>query len=129
MSFFDRDFVNAMMRAFDRRHAQLLAHIDFVEIPDGMPMQMHQPRNILDRHHAAQAADLHGEAQGVFCVARQERELLVFHAAGFACDAAHFKVDINFAIPHLRSRARRQRCRKRCGNLPAAPHIVFLRVD
>ena len=66
-----------------------------------MPMQMHQPRNILDRHHAAQAADLHGEAQGVFCVARQERELLVFHAAGFACDAAHFKIDINFAIPAL----------------------------
>jgi hypothetical protein len=31
-------------------------------------MQMHQPRNILDRHHAAQAADLHGEAQGVFCI-------------------------------------------------------------
>ena len=71
MSFFDRDFVNADdARLLIAGHAQLLAHMDFVEIPDDRPTQMHQPRNIMDRHHAAQAADLHGEAQGVFCVAR-----------------------------------------------------------
>jgi len=63
MSFLDRDFVNADdARLWISGHAQLLAHIDLVEIPDGMPMQIHQPRHILDRHHAAQAADLHGEA-------------------------------------------------------------------
>jgi hypothetical protein len=88
---------------------ELLAHIDLVEFLDGFPIEMHQPRNILDRHRAAQAADLHGEAQGEFRVARQKGELFVLHAAGFACDAAHFEIEIDFVIPATKIARPRQR--------------------
>jgi len=45
--------------------AQLLAHVDFVEVLDGTPIQMHEPRHIRDGHGTAQSADLHRETQRV----------------------------------------------------------------
>jgi len=50
--------------------AQLLAHVDFFEFLDRVPVQAHVPGHVLDSHRPAQTADLHGEPQGVLCVVR-----------------------------------------------------------
>ena len=91
--------VGSKLRAIlQPRQAQLLAHVDFVEVFYRVPVQMHQPRHVGDRHRATQAADLRREPQGVFCVLRQKRELLVSHAAGRALHAAHLEIEIDFAV-------------------------------
>jgi hypothetical protein len=40
----------------------LLTHVDYGEVFDRVPIQMHQEACVFDRHRAAQAADLHGDA-------------------------------------------------------------------
>jgi len=70
---------------------ELLAHIDFVQLFDGMPIEMHPPRHVLDCHRPAQSADLHGKPQGVLWLVRQEVEFFVLHAACFAFYAVHVK--------------------------------------
>ena len=62
MPLLDRDLVNADDARLWMTGHQLLAHVNLVELLDGLPIEMHQPRNILDRHRAAQTADLRGEA-------------------------------------------------------------------
>ena len=99
VAFPDRDLIDANDAWFWRSsQTHLLAHVDFVEVFDGVPIQMHQPRHVLDRHRAAQAADLRREPQAVFCVLRQKRQLLVFDAAGRALHAAHLEIEINFPV-------------------------------
>src|SRR5664280_705643 len=47
---------------------ELLAHIDFVQLFDGMPIEMHPPRHVLDCHRTAQSTDLHRKSQGVLWI-------------------------------------------------------------
>ena len=77
---------------------ELLAHIDFIQLFDGMPIEMHPPRHVLDRHRTAQSTDLHGKSQGVIWVVRQEVEFFVLHAACFAFHAVHVKIEINVSV-------------------------------
>ena len=63
MPLLDRDFIDADHARRGRSgKTQLLAHVNLVEVFDGMPVKAHQQRDITDRHRATQAADLHGKA-------------------------------------------------------------------
>ena len=99
MALSDRHFIDADdVRRRMPGTRELFAHVDLVELLDGVPIEMHPSRHIRDRHRATQAADLHCKPQCVFRVVGQKGELFVLHAAGRAGHAAHVKVEIDFPI-------------------------------
>ena len=57
---------------------KLFAHVELVEFLDGMPIEVHAPRHIGDRHGTTQAANLHGKPQRVFCVGRHKASFSFF---------------------------------------------------
>jgi hypothetical protein len=99
VSLFDRYFVDADdVRRRRPGTRELLAHVELVELLDGVPIEMHPPRHIGDRHGTTQAANLHGKPQRVFGVVRQKGQLFVLHATVRAGDPVHVKIEIDFPI-------------------------------
>ncbi len=72
----DRDFVDTdHLRPRWPRKAQLLAHVQLVQLLDGVPIQMHPSRHVRNRHRAAQPTDLPREAQRVFRTSQKEKRV------------------------------------------------------
>src|ERR1700687_5386559 len=99
MPLLDRYFIDADdVRRRRPGTRKLLPHIEFIEFLDGVPIEMHPPRHIGDRHGTTQAANLHGKPQRVFGVVRQKGQLFVLHATVRAGDSVHVKIEIDSPI-------------------------------
>jgi hypothetical protein len=67
-----------------------------------MPIEVHAPRDILDRHRLAQAADRQCQTLRELRVRRQKVEPLLSHATGLAIDAAQLVLEKNAPIAAAR---------------------------
>lgn len=71
---------------------ELFLHVEFVDLLDCFPMQVHLLGNVFDGSGAAAAADGDHEASGVAWIGGEPGEAFAFHAAPRTVDAAELEL-------------------------------------